>query len=599
MALIKCTGCGHDVSDKAMVCPHCGHPISQEKSNICKECGEPIPENSSICPNCGCPLENNEAVQEVVQEEEPQKKKWWIWVLAAVLLCLIGGGYYAYSKLFNGGSGKDVIVELTPEFVNAIQKYEKLGSFNEGLAPVLRDGKWGFINTKGEEVIPCQYPNPYEDFTASPFYEGMALVQKDGKWGFINTKGEEVIPISIEAESIGRFSEGLAFVYIDEENFSVINKEGKTVFKGKADFSWYLGSDVASELLPVYSQGNIYVPLEPDKFAVYDNQGNKIREINQESRDELDKQNETKPYTIFIKENGDDEDNQYNTVGLKTANGTELIPAIYDGIGNVGAGEKIDAPNGVVLVILDEIGEDAIEGYGGEFDSPDTKRHYGYADLKGNDTFSNEIKEKCRKTKEKALQKMKDGTAQYNEDEIYETNGFENSESTSTGRFIGTYKFSACRQDYKATYQTKTLPSGGFTFEQKGYNTPNGYTKWIVYVVVREDGRVVKISPKGEPKYLGKVKAINSSAFTLADYDSDSSIGEYSNLYKGDNVNVGRLLGSGFDIWRGIVFDLNDNRVYRNLSDYENRDIQSSEYIIFNHSSIVENSNDTEYIKEQ
>lgn len=408
MALIKCTGCGHDVSDKATECPHCGHPISQERRNICKECGEPIPENASICPNCGCPIENNEAVQEVVYEEEPQKKKWWIWALVAALLCLIGGGYYAYSKLFNGGSGKNVIVELTPEFVNAIQKYEKLGSFNEGLAPVLRNGKWGFINTKGEEVIPCQYPNPYEDFTASPFYEGMALVQKDGKWGFINTKGEEVIPISIEAESIGRFSEGMAFVYIDEENFSVINKEGKTVFKGKADFSWYLGPDVASELLPVYSQGNICVPLEPDKFAVYDNQGNKIREINQESRDELDKQNETKPYTIFIKENGDDEDNQYNTVGLKAANGTELIPAIYDGIGNVGAGEKIDAPNGVVLVILDEIGEDAIEGYGGEFDSPDTKRHYGYADLKGNDTFSNEIKEKCRETKEKALQKIKE-----------------------------------------------------------------------------------------------------------------------------------------------------------------------------------------------
>lgn len=193
MALIKCTECGHDVSDKAMVCPHCGHPISQEKSNICKECGEPIPENSSICPNCGCPLENNEAVQEVVQEEEPQKKKWWIWVLAAVLLCLIGGGYYAYSKLFNGGSGKDVIVELTPEFVNAIQKYDRLGVFNEGLAAVCKDGKWGYINTKGEEVI----------------------------------------PLSIDADCVGRFSEGYAFVLQSPEMFSVIDIKGKTVFTSK------------------------------------------------------------------------------------------------------------------------------------------------------------------------------------------------------------------------------------------------------------------------------------------------------------------------------------------------------------------------------
>lgn len=423
MALIKCTGCGHDVSDKASECPHCGCPISQEKSNICKECGEPIPENASVCPNCGCPIENNEAVQEVYYDEEPEKKKWWIWALVIALLCL-GGGYYAYAKHFKGENEKDAIVELTPEFINSIQKYNKLGSFSEGYAAVLKDEKWGYINTKGEEVISCQYSNPYEEYTSGAFHEGLAAVQKDGKWGFINTKGEEVIPISIEAESIGRFSEGLAFVYIDEENFSVINKEGKTVFKGKADFSWYLGSDVASELLPVYSQGNICVPLEPDKFAVYDNQGNKIREINQESRDELDKQNETKAYTIFIKENGDDEDNQYNTVGLKAANGTELIPAIYDGIGNVGAGEKIDAPNGVVLVILDEIGEDAIEGYGGEFDSPDTKRYYGYADLKGNDTFSNEIKEKCRKTKEKALQKMKEDVADYDADD-YEADDYD------------------------------------------------------------------------------------------------------------------------------------------------------------------------------
>ena len=30
MALIKCTECGHDVSDKASVCPNCGCPIEKE-----------------------------------------------------------------------------------------------------------------------------------------------------------------------------------------------------------------------------------------------------------------------------------------------------------------------------------------------------------------------------------------------------------------------------------------------------------------------------------------------------------------------------------------------------------------------------------------
>ncbi len=376
MALIKCKECGHEVSDKA-----------------------------SSCPNCGCPIERVETRQEVLYEEKPEKKKGWIWALIVALLCLIGGGgYYAYTKLVNGGNNKDAIVELTPEFVNAIQKYEKLGSFSEGLAAVMRDGKWGYINSKGEEVIPCQYS------LCEAFNEGLAAVQKcseegyiDTEWGYIDTEGKEVIPLKIKAEAVGRFSEGLAFVFNDYASFSVIDKEGKTVFSGESDFSWYFGPVVTSEYLPVYNQGNICIPIGPDNFAVYDKQGNKTKEIDTEAAGELDKQEDKKPYTVFTKENGDNEDYQFYTVGLKDANGSEVIPAIYDAIGNFGAEENVDVPNGVVLVVLEEIGEDVLEGYGEGFDSPDTKRYYGYADLKGNDTFSKEIKEQCQKSKEKAI----------------------------------------------------------------------------------------------------------------------------------------------------------------------------------------------------
>lgn len=30
MALIKCPECGQQISDKAKVCPYCGHPIAYE-----------------------------------------------------------------------------------------------------------------------------------------------------------------------------------------------------------------------------------------------------------------------------------------------------------------------------------------------------------------------------------------------------------------------------------------------------------------------------------------------------------------------------------------------------------------------------------------
>ena len=78
MALIKCSKCGHVVSDKA-----------------------------SFCPNCGCPIEHVVTTVEEQLEENPPKKKGWIWALIVALLCLIGGGgYYAYTKLFNDGIDK-------------------------------------------------------------------------------------------------------------------------------------------------------------------------------------------------------------------------------------------------------------------------------------------------------------------------------------------------------------------------------------------------------------------------------------------------------------------------------------------------------------
>lgn len=53
MALIKCSECGLQISDKATCCPHCGAPV--EKKVYCEECGAEIAANTSICPQCGCP----------------------------------------------------------------------------------------------------------------------------------------------------------------------------------------------------------------------------------------------------------------------------------------------------------------------------------------------------------------------------------------------------------------------------------------------------------------------------------------------------------------------------------------------------------------
>ncbi len=55
MALIKCSECGKEISDKAPNCVHCGCPI--EKDDVCIECGKEIKKGSNICSYCGCPTQ--------------------------------------------------------------------------------------------------------------------------------------------------------------------------------------------------------------------------------------------------------------------------------------------------------------------------------------------------------------------------------------------------------------------------------------------------------------------------------------------------------------------------------------------------------------
>ena len=60
MAIINCSECGNQISDKAKKCIHCGKVFEENTTElnemICEECGNTIPESSKECPNCGCPI---------------------------------------------------------------------------------------------------------------------------------------------------------------------------------------------------------------------------------------------------------------------------------------------------------------------------------------------------------------------------------------------------------------------------------------------------------------------------------------------------------------------------------------------------------------
>lgn len=90
--------------------------------------------------------------------------------------------------------------------------------FRDGLMIVKKNGKYGYLNTKLEEVIPCQFEE------ARPFDDGLAAVKKDKMWGFIDKKGENVIPFGYKR--VCSFSFGLAAVVGDQDSIGFIDKFG-------------------------------------------------------------------------------------------------------------------------------------------------------------------------------------------------------------------------------------------------------------------------------------------------------------------------------------------------------------------------------------
>ena len=86
--------------------------------------------------------------------------------------------------------------------------------YDEGVSPdglilVGRNGKYGFIDSDGNEVIKAEWDE------AKPFSEGFATVKKDGRYGYINTQGELVINMVNRTPNdsilrFGDFHDGLA-----------------------------------------------------------------------------------------------------------------------------------------------------------------------------------------------------------------------------------------------------------------------------------------------------------------------------------------------------------------------------------------------------
>jgi len=159
-------------------------------------------------------------------------------------------------------------VALAASYTEAVPcQYDYALPFSEGLAEVLKDDKYGFIDKTGKEVIPCKYDTlsgfsegfavaylegrgydiidktgqellcKYDYVSWDGFSEGFVAVSLDGKWGFMDKTGKETVPCKYD--DVERFREGLAAVELNGK-WGFIDTAGKEVvpcqYDGTRDF---------------------------------------------------------------------------------------------------------------------------------------------------------------------------------------------------------------------------------------------------------------------------------------------------------------------------------------------------------------------------
>ena len=189
------------------------------------------------------------------------------------------------------------------------EKYSHISHFRHGLAMAQdkETKKWGFVDRRGKEVIPCIWRNVgilndyavpvvddkthlvgYMDVRGkmiSPciwedgwqFNEGMAKVKSNGKFGMINQIGELVIPC--EWKAMGFCSESLIPVKNDEGKCGFMNVWTKNI---DIDFQWKEASMFSEGLAAVQSfendrlgyinkQGEVVIPFAWKKARDFQN----------------------------------------------------------------------------------------------------------------------------------------------------------------------------------------------------------------------------------------------------------------------------------------------------------------------------------------
>jgi hypothetical protein len=108
-------------------------------------------------------------------------------------------------------------------------KYDEINWMYDGRMQVVRDKRYGVVDSTGKEIIPLQY-----QYVHTRFYNGLIMASLNNKWGFIDSVNHIVIPFEYDAAR--NFEKSITAV-VRGKKYGFINRQNVAVTGFKYDFA--------------------------------------------------------------------------------------------------------------------------------------------------------------------------------------------------------------------------------------------------------------------------------------------------------------------------------------------------------------------------
>lgn len=130
-------------------------------------------------------------------------------------------------EIMSGGKTTGKFALANSGSLVSAKDFTAAGVFTGGIAAMQKNGKWGYIDSTGKEIIPFEYDaiegyNALNGDSDTPFEcsEGYVTVLKGGKYGIFTADGEMVIPC--QYEYLTTVHDGRAYASKDGQSWGIL-----------------------------------------------------------------------------------------------------------------------------------------------------------------------------------------------------------------------------------------------------------------------------------------------------------------------------------------------------------------------------------------